>query len=153
GGLGWWLPVAVLVLLAGGLGAGAAHNGPLDWLVPAALRAGEYLLAITVGVVGGAPAWLVFGYVFVLTLHHYDLVARLEKRQSAPPLHGATLGWDGRSVLLALAGIAGFAGVGLATLGVYLFVVFVASVALTWVVLPARAARATAVPVSGGSPG
>ncbi|TDC73463.1 CDP-alcohol phosphatidyltransferase family protein [Micromonospora sp. KC606] len=153
GGLCWWLPVALLALLVAGLGAGAAHNGPLDWLVPAALRAGEFLFAIAVGVVGGAPAWLVFGYVFVLTLHHYDLVARLEKRQSAPPLHGGTLGWDGRSVLLALAGITGFAGVGLATLGVYLLVVFVASVVLTWVVLPARAARATAVPFSGGSPG
>ncbi|WP_436971020.1 DUF5941 domain-containing protein [Micromonospora coxensis] len=153
GGLRWWLPVALLVLLVGGLGAGAAHNGPLDWLVPAALRAGEYLFAITVGVVGGAPAWLVFGYVFVLTLHHYDLTARLEKRQAAPPLHGGTLGWEGRSVLLALAAIAGFAGIGLATLGTYLLVVFVASVVLTWVVLPARAARATAVPVGGGSPG
>nr|WP_245675627.1 DUF5941 domain-containing protein [Micromonospora halophytica] len=153
GGLRWWLPVALLVLLAGGLGAGAAHNGPLDWLVPAALRAGEYLFAITVGVVGGAPAWLVFGYVFVLTLHHYDLTARLEKRQAAPPLHGWTLGWEGRSVLLALTAIAGFAGMSLATLGAYLLVVFVASVVLTWVVLPARAARATAVPVGGGSPG
>ncbi|MGB2568904.1 DUF5941 domain-containing protein [Micromonospora citrea] len=153
GGLRRWLPVALLVLLVGGLGAGAAHNGPLDWLVPAALRAGEYLFAITVGVIGGAPAWLVFGYVFVLTLHHYDLTARLEKRQAAPPLHAWTLGWEGRSVLLALAAIAGFAGIGLATLGTYLLVVFVASVVLTWVVLPARAARATAVPVGGGSPG
>ena len=54
-GLRWAVPVALLVLLVGGLGAGAAHNGPLDWLVPAALRAAEYLFAIAVGVVGGAP--------------------------------------------------------------------------------------------------
>ncbi|MEU5939587.1 DUF5941 domain-containing protein [Micromonospora sp. NPDC047548] len=153
GGLRWWVPVALLVLLVGGLGAGAAHNGPLDWLVPAALRAGEYLFAIAVGVVGGAPAWLVFGYVLVLTLHHYDLTARLEKRQPAPPLHRWTLGWEGRSVLLALAAIAGIERIGLATLGTYLLVGFVASVVLAWVVLPARAARVTAIPVRGGSPG
>ncbi|MER6594135.1 DUF5941 domain-containing protein, partial [Micromonospora purpureochromogenes] len=153
GGLRWWVPVALLVLLVGGLGAGAAHNGPLDWLVPAALRAGEYLFAIAVGVVGGAPAWLVFAYVLVLTLHHYDLTARLEKRQAAPPLHRWTLGWEGRSVLLALAAIVGIASIGLATLGTYLLVGFVASVVLAWVVLPARAARVTAVPVGGGSPG
>ncbi|MER7888609.1 DUF5941 domain-containing protein [Micromonospora sp. NPDC094482] len=154
-GLRWWLPVALLVLLVGGLGARAAHNGPLDWLVPAALRAGEYLFAITVGVVGDVPPWLIFGYVFVLTVHHYDLTARLEKRQAAPPLHDATLGWEGRSVLLALAAIVGFAGIGMATLGTYLLVVFVASVVLAWVVLPARAARASAVPVrtGGGAPG
>ncbi|WP_442934370.1 DUF5941 domain-containing protein [Micromonospora sp. CPCC 205546] len=154
-GLRWAVPVALVVLLAAGLGAGAAHDGPLDWLVPAVLRAGEFLFAVAVGVVGDVPPWLIFGYVFVLTLHHYDLTARLEKRQSAPPLHGATLGWEGRSVLLTVAAIAGFAGIGMATLGTYLLVVFVGSVALAWVVLPARAARASVglVGAGGRSPG
>ncbi|MFC4020892.1 DUF5941 domain-containing protein [Micromonospora sp. GCM10011542] len=153
--LAWAVPVALLVLLVGGLGAGAAHDGPLDWLVPAALRAAEYLFAIAVGVVGGTPGWLIFGYVFVLTVHHYDLTARLEKRQAAPPLHPANLGWEGRPVLLALAAIAGIVSIGMATLGTYLLVVFVASAVLAWVVLPARSARASAVPVSvgGGTPG
>ncbi|MGC4804702.1 DUF5941 domain-containing protein [Micromonospora sp. DT233] len=150
GGLRWAVPVALLVLLVAGLGARAGHDGPLDWLVPAALRAGEYLFAVAVGVVGGVPAWVVFGYVFVLTLHHYDLTARLEKRQAAPPLHPWTLGWEGRSVLLTVAAIAGFAAVGMATLGTYLFVVFVGSVVLAWVVLPARARRAVEVPAGGG---
>ncbi|SCF22421.1 Phosphatidylglycerophosphate synthase [Micromonospora carbonacea] len=149
GGLAWATPVALLVLLVAALGAGAAHNGPLDWLVPAALRAGEYLFAIAAGVVGGAPAWVVFGYVFVLTLHHYDLTARLEKRQAAPPLHGATLGWEGRSAVLAVAAFAGFAGIAMATLGAYLLVVFVGSVVLAWVVLPARARRGVGVPAGG----
>ncbi|MGW3888784.1 DUF5941 domain-containing protein [Micromonospora chokoriensis] len=149
-GLRWAVPVALLVLLVGGLGAGAAHNGPLDWLVPAALRAAEYLFAIAVGVVGGVPGWLIFGYVFVLTVHHYDLTARLEKRQAAPPLHAATLGWEGRSALLALAAIVGVAGSGLATLGAYLLVVFVVSVVLAWFVRPARSARASVTPVGAG---
>ncbi|MEU5904011.1 DUF5941 domain-containing protein [Micromonospora sp. NPDC047527] len=148
--LRWAVPVALLVLLAGGLGAGAAHNGPLDWLVPAALRAAEYLFAIAVGVVGGAPGWLIFGYVFVLTVHHYDLTARLEKRQAAPPLHAATLGWEGRSVLLALVAIAGIVGIGMATLGAYLLVVFLASAVLAWFVRPARSARASAAPLGAG---
>ena len=154
GDLVWLVPAALLMLLVGALGSGATHDGGLDWLVPAALRAGEYLFAIAVGVIGAVPPWLIFGYVFVLTVHHYDLTARLEKRQAAPPLHPATFGWDGRSVLLALAAIAGFAGIGMATLGTYLLVVFVASVVLAWVVLPARAARASTLPVrTGGVPG
>ncbi|WP_435820844.1 DUF5941 domain-containing protein [Micromonospora chersina] len=135
---GWVVPVGLLVLLGGALGARAAHDGPLDWLVPAALRAGEYLFAIAVGVAGRVSPWLIFGYVFVLTLHHYDLTARLEKRQAAPPLHAATLGWEGRSALLTIGSIAGIASIALATLGTYLLVVFVASVVLAWVVLPAR---------------
>ncbi|MFI7076294.1 DUF5941 domain-containing protein [Micromonospora sp. NPDC049903] len=138
------VPVVLMVLLAAAAGTGAAHNGPLDWLVPAALRAAEFLFAVAVGVIGGAPAWLIFGYVFVLTLHHYDLVARLEKRQPAPPLHSATLGWEGRSVLLALTAIAGIVSIGLATLGIYLLVLFVASVVLAWFVRPSRPTRAPA---------
>ncbi|PSK66257.1 hypothetical protein B0E53_01792 [Micromonospora sp. MH33] len=140
GGLpGWAVTFALVVLLGGAQGARAAHDGPLDWLVPAALRAGEYLFAIAVGVAGRVSPWLIFGYVFVLTLHHYDLTARLEKRQAAPPLHAATLGWEGRSALLTIGSIAGIASIALATLGTYLLVVFVASVVLAWVVLPARA--------------
>ncbi|MEU4565648.1 DUF5941 domain-containing protein [Micromonospora sp. NPDC023956] len=137
----WAAPAALLVLLAAGLGARGRAEGALDWLVPAALRAAEYVFAIAVGVAGDVPLPLVFGYVFVLTLLHYDLVARLEKRQPAPPLHDLTLGWEGRSILLVVALIAGFAWVGTATLGTYLFVVFVMTVVATWVTVPARAAR------------
>ncbi|MCZ7472872.1 DUF5941 domain-containing protein [Micromonospora sp. WMMC273] len=140
GDLPIWVPVLALVLLLGAAqGSRASHDGSLDWLVPAALRAAEYLFAIAIGVAGRAPAWLIFGYVLVLTLLHYDLTARLEKRQSAPPLHAATLGWPARSVLLVIGLIAGYASIALATLGAYLLVVFVASVVLAWVVLPARA--------------
>lgn len=140
GDLPVFVPVLALVLLLGAAQASRApHDGSLDWLVPAALRAAEYLFAIAVGVAGRAPAWLIFGYVLVLTLLHYDLTARLEKRQSAPPLHAATLGWPGRSLLLAIGLIAGYASIALATIGAYLLVVFVASVVLAWVVLPARA--------------
>ncbi|MET8906488.1 DUF5941 domain-containing protein [Micromonospora sp. NPDC004551] len=135
---GWAVAFAFVVLMSGAHGARAAHDGPLDWLVPAALRAAEFLFAIAVGVAGRVPPWLIFGYVFVLTLHHYDLTARLEKRQAAPPLHAATLGWEGRSALLTIGSIAGIASIALATLGAYLLVVFVASVVLAWVVLPAR---------------
>lgn len=138
----WTALVALGGLLLAAAGARASHGGALDWLVPAALRTAEYLFAIAVGVLGGVPAWLIFGYVFVLTLHHYDLTARLEKRKLAPPWHGATLGWEGRSVVLTLSAITGIAAVGMATLGTYLLVVFVGSVALAWVIQPARAARA-----------
>ncbi|NJP31133.1 DUF5941 domain-containing protein [Micromonospora thermarum] len=151
----WSVVVALAVLLVAGLGGRAPHGAALDWLVPAALRAAEYLFAIAVGVLGDVPAWVIFGYVFVLTLHHYDLTARLEKRKVAPPLRAATLGWEGRSVVLALAAIAGIAEIGMVTLGLYLLVLFVASVALAWVVLPGRVARPTAGPVraGGGGPG
>ncbi|WP_018254504.1 DUF5941 domain-containing protein [Salinispora mooreana] len=149
----WTALVGLGGLLLAAAGARAGHGGALDWLVPAALRAAEYLFAIAVGVLGAVPAWLVFGYLFVLTLHHYDLTARWEKRKLAPPLHDATLGWEGRSAVLTLSAIAGIAPIGMATLGIYLFVVFVGSVALAWVIRPARAVRAVgSTGVVGGRP-
>ncbi|WP_018221443.1 DUF5941 domain-containing protein [Salinispora pacifica] len=149
----WTALVGLGGLLLAAAGTRAVHGGALDWLVPAALRAAEYLFAIAVGVLGGVPDWLVFGYVFVLTLHHYDLTARLEKRKLAPPLHDATLGWEGRSALLTLSVITGIAAIGMATLGIYLLVVFVGSVALAWAIRPARAVRAVgSTGVVGGRP-
>jgi hypothetical protein len=107
-----------VVVLAAGLSARADHAGPLDWLVPAALRAAEYLFVIGIGVAGEVPRPLVFALLFVLALHHYDLTAR-----SAAKQHIADLGWDGRVVLLALSAAAGVATPVMGVLAVYLGVV------------------------------
>ena len=58
---------------------GAPHDGALDWLVPAALRAAEYLIVVAVGLVGAVPPPVVYLLLFALALHHYDLTARMEK--------------------------------------------------------------------------
>ena len=112
--------------------------------MPAALRAAEYLLVIAVGVAGDVPAPLIFALLFVLALRHYDLTARLEKRQAAPPLHDAGLGGDGRAILLVAGFLSGIAAYVVATLSVYLLSLFVVSVILTWAVAPRRAPRAQA---------
>ncbi|WP_027659959.1 DUF5941 domain-containing protein [Salinispora fenicalii] len=150
----WTALVGLGGLLLAAAGARAAHGGALDWLVPAALRAAEYLFAVAVGVLGGVPAWLIFGYIFVLTLHHYDLTARLEKRKLAPPLHDAMLGWEGRSTVLALSAISGIVEIGVAILAAYFWLVLAGSVTLAWVIKPARAKRAAgSTGGSGCSPG
>jgi phosphatidylglycerophosphate synthase len=110
------LLIAALVVLGAGLAARARAGGPLDWLIPAALRAGEYLLVVAVGLAGQVPPPVVFLLLFVLALRHYDLTARMEK--GAPPGSGgrARLGWDGRVVVLAVAGLTGLATLGEALL-------------------------------------
>ncbi|MFF5296924.1 DUF5941 domain-containing protein [Paractinoplanes globisporus] len=103
--------VVALLILAAGIPARARHDGPLDWLVPAALRAAEYLFVVAVGLIGSVPPPVVFLLLFTLALRHYDLTARMEK--SAPGAQRAALfGWDVRIVVLA-----GFALGGHATLG------------------------------------
>ena len=108
-----WLlaAVAVPVLLAG-LAGRARHGGALDWLVPAALRAAEYLAVVAAGLYGGVPLPLVFLLLFALTLRHYDLTARMEKGAPATGAGGAILGWDGRLLLLVSAALLGYATAG-----------------------------------------
>jgi phosphatidylglycerophosphate synthase len=110
------LAVAALVVLTAGLPARAGHAGPLDWLVPAALRAAEYLLVAAAGLIGGVHPPIVFLLLFVLAMHHYDLVARMEK--GAPGGSTELLGWDGRVVLLAAATLAGQATIGMVLISV-----------------------------------
>lgn len=109
------LAVAAVVVLAAGLPARSRHDGPLDWLVPAALRAAEYLLVVAAGVAGSVPPPVMFVLLFALALHHYDLTARMEKGAPAGS-GGALLGWDGRVLLLTVAAVAGAASLGEALL-------------------------------------
>ena len=105
---------SALLALASGLGARAKHDGPLDWLFAAALRAAEYTFIVAAGVYGGAPLPLVYTLLALLVMIHYDTSSRIEK--AATPFVGAqaALGWDGRVVLLALAVALGWATVGFA---------------------------------------
>ncbi|MGK5680443.1 DUF5941 domain-containing protein [Actinoplanes sp. URMC 104] len=111
------IAVALVVLVAG-LPARARHGGPLDWLVPAALRAAEYLTVVAVGVAGEVPTAVTYLLIFMLTLHHYDQVARMEKAAPAGRATGDPLGWDGRVVLLIAAALAGVPTAGMVALAV-----------------------------------
>ncbi|XVU25893.1 DUF5941 domain-containing protein [Actinoplanes sp. CA-054009] len=110
------LAVAALLVLSAGLAARARHGGPLDWLIPAGLRAAEYLTVVAAGIVGDVPTPVTYLLIFTLTLRHYDLVARMEKGAPAGKARGALLGWDGRVVLLTAAALVGLGTAGAAVL-------------------------------------
>jgi hypothetical protein len=118
---------AAAIVLAAGLPARARHGGPLDWLVPASLRAAEYLLVVAAGLAGRVPPPVVYVLLFALALHHYDLIARMEKGAPAGS-GGALLGWDGRVVVLTVAAVTGFAILGEALLAGILVGDFLATV-------------------------
>ncbi|MEU4694458.1 DUF5941 domain-containing protein [Actinoplanes sp. NPDC023714] len=123
--------VAVFVVLAG-LPARSRHGGALDWLVPAALRAAEYLVVVAVGLYGPVPPAVVFLLLFTLALRHYDLTARMEKGAPATAAGGAILGWDGRVLLLSLAALLGFATAGVAILAALVAAAFSLTAVRDW---------------------
>jgi phosphatidylglycerophosphate synthase len=147
----WWLAgVAVGAVLAG-LPAHAPHDGALDWLAPAALRAVEFLSAIGLGIAFGVPPPYVFALLFALALHFYDLTARMEKGIGPPALRRWTLGWDGRVAALLACAALGWAGAGMLLLAGYVLVVLAANAGLTWLRRPeAPAVPTTVVPSAGG---
>jgi phosphatidylglycerophosphate synthase len=127
-----WIPVDVGLALVAALAAGAPQDGSLDWLVPGALRAVEYLAVIAIGIGYNVPLPAVFGLLFALAMHHYNLTARMEKHQRAPRFQQWALGWDGRLVLLAVLAAAGAPYAAIVSLAGYLVVVFCVGVFFAW---------------------
>jgi hypothetical protein len=123
---------AAVALLVAALSAGAAHDRPLDFLVPAALRAAEYLFVIAVGVAFDVAAWVTFLLLFALALWHYDLTAKLEKREAGGWLHRWGLGWEGRILVLALGCAFGQASATTATIAAYLLFTFTLGSVIWW---------------------
>ena len=123
---------ATLALLVGALPARAPHDRPLDFLVPAALRAAEYLFVIAVGVAFDVPPWGTYLLLFALAMWHYDLTARLEKREAGGWLHRWGLGWYGRVLVLALGSASGQAAATTVTIASYLLLTFVLGSVIWW---------------------
>lgn len=117
--------LACLLFLAMVATADARHDGPLDWLVPAGLRAGEFALITVCGLAGGVPAGLVFALLAVLALYHYDLAARVDKAASPLDSRIYGLGWDGRVAVLLVSLIPGLTVWVFALMTLHIAVVFV----------------------------
>jgi hypothetical protein len=102
------------------------HDGGLDWFVPAALRAAELTVIVAVAVAGGVPLPVLYALVAVLALFHYDLAARVNRASSPLVARALGLGWDGRLLVLAVAGVGGVAVPVFVVLVGWLAAVFVA---------------------------
>ncbi|MBN1170928.1 MAG: CDP-alcohol phosphatidyltransferase family protein [Micromonosporaceae bacterium] len=116
--------LAALLVLAGVLTGRNPHTGPLDWLVPAALRAAEYLLVLAACRQDGVPRPVVFALLFAIVLYHYDLAGRLDKRSSPLRVRELAFGWDGRVLIIVIMAVAGVAETGAVVFTGYLLALF-----------------------------
>ena len=94
-------------------------SAPAAWVIPAALRFIE-LGAVAVIVLTVAPQWapIAYAWVAIIAFHHYDLLYRALQGMATPRwIVWSGLGWDGRTIVIVLAALAGAA-----TLGVVLLV-------------------------------
>jgi hypothetical protein len=137
------LPLAGVAVLAALASARSDHDGVLDWLVPAGLRAVELGVVTVAGLVAGVPWPVVFALLAVVALYFYDLAAGLDKAASPVSRRDLGLGWPARCALV-LAAAAGAQFIGpvaatavFAALTVYIAAVF-AGAALVGSLTPKR---------------
>jgi Family of unknown function (DUF5941) len=136
-------PVAALML--SGPAATHPHNGRLDWLVPPIIRATEYAYLGVLGFAQDISPPLVYALLGVLAYHHYDTVYRTRQRLwPAPWVFRAGLGWEGRTLIAAVAAFAGVLPLAYAVLTTYLGLLFVTESVATWT----RTERGTGVMVN-----
>jgi hypothetical protein len=96
-------PVAAMLLAAPG--ASHPHDGPLDWLVPLVLQAGQYIFLAALGFAVHVPGPVTFGLISVVALRQLDVTCRAQ--QTGWPAQRAGLGWDGRILAAAFAAMLG----------------------------------------------
>ncbi|WP_433464490.1 DUF5941 domain-containing protein [Spirillospora sp. CA-128828] len=138
------LCVPLVVLLLAGPSSRHPHSGRLDWLVPPILRGIEYGYLAVLGDAQGVSAPLVYVLITVLALHHYDTAYRT--RQGHRPrawVRLAGLGWEGRMLFTALAGLSGALPFAYPALAAYLGVLSGGESVATW----ARKGRGSGVMV------
>ncbi|MER7501246.1 DUF5941 domain-containing protein [Nonomuraea pusilla] len=127
---------AVMLLLAGP-GSTHPHDGRLDWTVPPILRAVEYAFVAECGFSHEVPPVLIVLLLAAMAFHHYDLVYRLRQHVYPPPwLSAAGLGWDGRTMALALAALAGWMTAAFVLLALYLWALFAWESLTCWLAAP-----------------
>jgi hypothetical protein len=122
-------PVEAMMLAA--LGSRHPHDGPLDWLVPALLLAGEGVFLAALGLARHVIPWVVFTLLAAVVVRHVDLACRARAGRGIPA-DVLGLGWEGRMLLGGVAAVAGIAPLAYAALSGYLWVLFIWDFLSVW---------------------
>jgi hypothetical protein len=164
----------VEAMLLAGLGSSHAHDGRLDWLVPAAIQAAEYLFLAALAFTHKVPAPLVFALVAAVVLRHLDVAYRARHRIFWPvtgrirtlsatyrltwpptaadgrPADITGLGWEIRMLVLGIGAALGIAPAASVLLAGYLWILLGRDFLTRW--LGVRDEPAVAGPAAAESP-
>lgn len=110
-------PVAAMLLAAPG--SAHPHDGPLDWLAPVIIQAGQYIYLAALGFASGIPAPITFGLTGLVALRQLD-VAYQARNPLGPRGARGSVGWEGRMLVAGFSVMVGLGTVGYLGLMVYL---------------------------------
>jgi hypothetical protein len=128
-------PVAAMLLAAPG--SAHPHDGPLDWLTPLVIQAGQYAYLAALGFAKGVPGPLIFALIGLVAVRQLDAAYRARYPMPAGEPRGG-IGWEGRMLA---AGAGAMLGVGPLTylaLTVYLLWLVSSGSLASWLAIRAR---------------
>ncbi len=128
-------PVAAMLLAAPG--SAHPHDGPLDWLTPLVIQAGQYVYLAALGFAKGVPGPLVFALTGLLALRQLDTAYRARHPMPAgDPRSG--IGWEGRMLVGGVGAMLGVATLSYLALTVYLLWQLSSGSLASWLAVRAR---------------
>jgi Family of unknown function (DUF5941) len=130
-------PVAAMLLAAPG--SGHPHTGPLDWLTPAIIQAGQYIYLAALGFARGVPGPVTFALIGLVALRQLDVAYQAWHPRPGPGPRGG-LGWEGRMLAAGAGAMFGIATFSYLALAAYLGWLLSTGALSSWFALRSRPA-------------
>jgi Family of unknown function (DUF5941) len=128
-------PVAAMLLAAPG--SAHPHDGPLDWLTPLVIQAGQYVYLAALGFAKGVPGPLVFALTGLVALRQLDAAYRACDPMPAGDPRGG-IGWEGRMLVAGVGVMLGVGPLSYLALTVYLLWLLGSGSLASWLVVRAH---------------
>jgi hypothetical protein len=135
-------PVAAMLLAAPG--SAHPHDGPVDWLAPVIIQAGQYIYLAALGFAIGVPGPVTFALLGLTGLRQLD-VAYQARHPVTPRGARGSLGWEGRMLVAGFSAMVGLGTVGYLALIGYLGWLVIGNGLAGWLVAHRRISPAGAV--------
>jgi hypothetical protein len=143
-------PVAAMLLAAPG--SAHPHDGPLDWLTPLVIQAGQYVYLAALGFAKGVPGPLIFAVTGLVALRQLDVAYRARYPMPAGDLRGG-IGWEGRMLVAGVGAMLGVATFCYLALVVYLIWLLSSGSLASWLAVRARRAGVRRPGLGSSAPG
>ena len=128
-------PVAAMLLAAPG--SAHPHDGPLDWLTPLVIQAGQYVYLAALGFAKGVPGPLVFALTGMVALRQVDAAYRARHPMPGGEPRGG-IGWEGRMLVAGVGTMLGVGTLSYLALTVYLLWLLCSGSLASWLAVRAH---------------
>jgi hypothetical protein len=123
-------PVAAMLLA--GLGSRSPHDGIADWIVPAAIQAGEYIYLGALAFAHNVRPAVTFALVSAIVLRHFELACRGRIWPGSKREDEAGFGWEGRMIMAGIAAFFGIVPIGLGIIAGWVWLVILRDFLTGW---------------------